>query len=97
MNISSFSRQLPSCEDVIQCSKDVGIFLNPVRANVWHSTGEAVFVVSSIMLAAQLKLTSAGLSQAGSRRSSDIFLIVISVYVPTPCTFRPLIHIKKAL
>ena len=56
-----------------------------------------MFVVSSRMLAAQLKFTSAGLSQAGSGRSSDIFLTVISVYVPTPCTFRAPIHIKKAL
>ena len=80
MDISSFSRQLLSCEDVIQCSE--GFLLNPVGANVWHATGEAWFVLSSKIVIAQLKLASAGFSQAGTGRSSaDIFNTVISVYM----------------
>ena len=79
MDISSFSRQLLSCEDVIQCSEGVGFLLNPVGANVWHATGEAWFVLSSRIVIAQLKLASAGLSQAGTGRSSSD--TVISVYM----------------
>jgi len=76
-------RLLPSSEEAGQCGEGVGILLSP-GVNAWHTVGYVLSTASSRIVAAQLKLASVGLRQArGGRCSSDIYLTVISAYVPT--------------
>ena len=76
-------RPLPLFE-VAQCGEGVGILLGPVGVSAQQAAGDAWSAVSSRIATARLKLVTAGLRQAGGGRcSSDMFLMVISVYVIT--------------
>ena len=87
-------RLLPTAEDVAQCGEGVEILLSPVGFNAWYAVGDAWCAVSSRIVSARVKLASAVQRQAGGGRCSfDIFLTVISVYLPTVRAPR---HIKGA-
>ena len=85
---------MPTAENDAQRGEGVGILLSPVGFNAWHAVGDAWCAVSSRIVSVRLKLASAAQRQAGGCRcSSDIFLTVISVYLPTCRTPR---HIEGA-
>ena len=65
---------MASAEDVAQCGEGVGILLNPVRDNAWHTAGDGWSAVSSRIVTARVKFASAELRQAAARSVDVLFI-----------------------
>ena len=79
-------RILPADDDITIRREGVGILLDGRATAAWRAAGEMWTAVSSRIVTARLKLASAGQRLVGGlRRSSDVYLTVVSVYAPTFC------------
>ena len=75
---------LPADDDIAIRREGVGILLDGRATAAWRAVGEMSTAVSSRIVTARLKLASAGQQLGGGlRRSSDVYLTVVSVYAPT--------------
>ena len=73
-------------------SEKVGIALDERATKEWKEAGEVWSVVSSNIVTATLKVTSAGQRKPGrSRATKNIYIPVVSVYAPT-AKATPVVH-----
>ena len=77
-------RPLPSEEERFMRNEGVGIALDETATAAWRDAGEVWEAVSSRVIMARLKWSSAGQRRpGGSREARSLFLSVVSVYAPT--------------
>ena len=77
-------RSVPADDDVAIRREGVGILLDGRDTAACRAAGEVWMAVSSCIVTARLKLASIGQRLLGGlRRSSDVYVTVISVYAST--------------
>ena len=84
MDFLHSGRILPADDDIAIRREGVGILLDGRATAAWRAVGEMWTSVSSCIVTARLKFASAGQRLVGGlRRSSHVYLTVVTVYAPT--------------